>query len=330
MGVLDTIFGGGGGDIPPRSKLKNADITPDEFVALRGPLASILSGATSGTSSLSLAGIPDYQGNYSAPITSQENDLLSQLFGRAGADVPRAGLDSILSQFAQGGTALQQAGQQGILDTLSGKYLSPESNPWLSETVKAAQDDLQYDWENRVLPNLRTSFTGAGHTVTPGSFGSSAFDNAMSLAANEQTLQLQDLATQIYGENYSAERGRMLDALGLGQQETGQRIGAQTAGLTAQQGAQAQNLAERQAQTQELVDTLQAVALPRLIEQYGLDQGVTEFRNRMTQLLQLLGVQAGVSGLSAVSVQPSQSQSGILGDLIGAAGKAGSAYLGKA
>lgn len=322
MGFLDTMFGGGV-DIPPRSKMKNLDIVPDEFMRLRQPLADMLSGATSGKSQLSLAGIPD------APIgvagmTGQESDLLSRLFGRAGADVPRAGLDGVLASIGAGNTALQRGGEAGILDTIAGKFLGPDSNPWLKATADAAAGDLQYDWENRIMPNLRTSFTGKGHTVTPGSFGSSAFDRAGALAANEQTRQMRDLVTELYGQNYQQERSRMLEALGLGQQETGQRAAAQSAGLDAQRGEQAQNLAERQAQTQELVTTLQAVALPRMIEQMGLDKGTEEFRNQLNQLMQLLGLQASVSGVSAAEVMPAPQQ-GIFGDVLAGLGGAAAA-----
>lgn len=325
--MSETLFGGGGGNIPSNKKLRNMDITPLEYTALRKPTANTLGAATTGTGQLSLAGIPEFGGNFAAGATDQEMSLINQLFGRAGQGSQQAGLDSLLSMFAGGGSALQQAGQQNILDTLGGRYLDPSTNPWLKATADAAAGDLQYDWENRVMPNLRTSFTGKGQTVTPGSFGSSAFDRAGALAANEQTRQMQDMLTQIYGENYANERNRQLEALGLGQQATQQQIGAQTAGLTAQQGQQGLNQAERAQQTQELVTTLQSVALPRLIEQYGIDQGVEQFRTRLNTLLQLLGIQAGVTGASIANVQPSQGSSGIFGSLLSAGGNIGAAAL---
>ena len=319
MGVLDTLFGGGGGDIPPTSKLRNLDITPDVFKNLRGQIAGLISGATSGTSPLNLGGVPNYTGSYTAPATGQETSLLNQLFGRAGADIPQASLDQILSQFTAGATPLQQAGQEDILKTLGGSYLNPSSNPYLSATIESAIAPLRSEWENTILPNLKLGFTKAGQTIT--GFGSSPFDRAASLASNEYMRNIADIGTKIAGQNYQSERDRMLQALGLGQQATGQEIGAQTSNISGRLAQQGQNLAERANQTQELVTTLQSVALPRLIEQYGLDQGVTEFRNRLNVLMQLLNQQAGLSvGTTVQGIGQSQPQQGQLGDLLAGAG----------
>lgn len=317
--MSESMFGEGARPLSNR-KARDLDIIPKEYIPLRRSVADILGGAVAGDQQLSLGGIPEYQGTRAVPVGVQERNIVNAIADRAGQPVQRAGFDNLLSLFAGGGTALQQAGQQGILDTLAGNFLGPDSNPWLRKTVEAAQGDLQYDWENRVLPNLRSSFTGAGHTITPGSFGSSAFDRAGALAANEQTRQMQDLATEIYGQNYQAERARMMEALGLGQTETAQRIGAQTAGLESQQAVQQQNLAERQAQTQELVSSLQAAALPRLVEQYGADVGMQEFQTRMQQLLQLLGMEVGVAQPQIVGNSPIPGRSGSFGDVMQVAG----------
>lgn len=318
MGMLDSLFGGGGGDIPPTSKLRNMDITPDVFKNLRGQLAGLIGGATKGTSALPMGGVPTYGGNYTAPMTGQEGSLLQQLFGRAGADIPQAGLDQILSQFTSGATPLQQAGQQDILKTLGGDYLNPESNPYLSKTIESAIAPLRQEWENTILPNLKIGFSKAGQTIT--GTGSSPFDRAASLASNEYMRNIADIGTKIAGQNYQSERDRMLQALGLGQQATGQEIGAQTSNIAGRQAEQGLNQSARAQQTQELVSTLQAVALPRLIQQYGLDQGVTEFRNRLNTLMQLLNMQAGLATGTTVNVQPSQPQQGQLGDLLAGAG----------
>ena len=44
------------------------------------------------------------------------------------------------------------------------------------------------------------------------------------------------------------------------------------------------------AEVNNTVQKLQAAALPRLIEQFGINQGVTEFNRRIDILLQALGV----------------------------------------
>lgn len=327
---METLFGSSGG-IPPNSKLKNLDITPDQFKALRGPTAALLGGATSGAQPLSLAGIPSSGMANAAPIGANEQSILAMLMGNLGSNVPGANVNPLLQRIAEGGTALQGAGEQSVLDTLGGKYLGPESNPWLAATVKSAQDQLQFDWENRVMPNLRTSFTGAGQNVTPGASGSSPFDRSMALAASEQGRTLGDVATRVYGENYANERNRQLQALGLGQTATGQQASAIEAGLSGQIAERGQNLADRQAKTAEMIATLETQALPRMIEQMGNDRGTEEFRLRLDALLKLLGVQTSATGVTAANIQPQSSTAGLAPGIVGAAGTVGaaaaSAYL---
>ena len=275
MGILDSLFGGGGGDIPPTSKLRNMDITPDEWKALRGPLASIVGGATTGKRQLNIGGIPQAPGPYAAPVTGNEQSILNMLMGNLN---PSAG-----AQAASGLTS----------ETLGGKYLTPESNPFLQSTIESAVAPLRNEWQNTILPNLKIGFTQAGQNIT--GFGSSPFDRAAALASNEYMRKVGDIGTQLAGQNYQQERTRQQEAVN-------------------QQGTMdAQRL-------QQLTQTLQSVALPRLVEQYGIDQGTQEFRNRLNTLMQLLNMQAGLAQGSTVNVQPSSSTQGMLGQLLGGAG----------
>lgn len=278
---MGSMFGGGS-DVPPNSKLRNLDITPNQYKDLRtnySDLFKSIFGGDQNALNTSLGAIPDYQGSYTAGMTGQEQSLIDQLFGN--------------------GLRGQTEGLLG--DTMSGKYLSPDSNPYLKQTADAALGDLKYQWENYMMPQLRSQFTGAGQTLGAGTFGSSPFDRATALASNEFNRQSADMLTSIYGQNYQQERDRQMGAVPLQQQNT-----------------------------QELINTLQAVALPRLIEQYGIDQGVTEFRNRLNTLMQALGMggqlsqvqQAGSTGT------PQQDQSGqVIGGGVMAAGAVAAAFI---
>lgn len=86
-------------------------------------------------------------------------------------------------------------GAQGLAQrTLAGDYLSPDSNPWLKQTFDTGADAIQ--------ARLGSQFGGAGR------FNSGAMAGASGQA-------LADLAGDIYGGNYQAERGRQMQAAGM-------------------------------------------------------------------------------------------------------------------
>lgn len=285
--MTETLLGGSGGDIPPQSKLENLDITPEAYKKLR-PLLSqllqnVLSGGEKGNTSLTdaLAMIPSASTG-AAPITSGEQSALDALI---------AGINP-----SSGATAAS-----GLLtDTLGGKYLNPDSNPYLAQSIEDAIAPLRQEYQDTIMPNLRIGFTQSGQTINPN--GSSVFDRASALAANEYMRNVSATATKIASDNYTAERDRQAAA-----------VDQQTALDTSK--------------VNNLVSTLNAVALPRLIEQYGIDAGVEEFRTRMQSLLQLLGLSAGSSGVSNAGVQGSEASTGVLGDLIQGGAAMGAAYM---
>lgn len=92
---------------------------------------------------------------------------------------------NMTEQRARAGSDLTRGAQGYAQNVLSGQYLN--SNPYLDATFNRAADSVQ----NR----LQTSFAGAGRNTSA----------ARPYAAQE----LNDLATNIYGGNYQAERERM-------------------------------------------------------------------------------------------------------------------------
>lgn len=90
------------------------------------------------------------------------------------------------------GSPLNTATQQTGLDTVSGAYLN--SNPYI---------DAQFEQAMRgVLPHINATFGTGGRT------GSVAHTNAVGSG-------LSDLATNIYGGNYQAERDRQMAAMAM-------------------------------------------------------------------------------------------------------------------
>ena len=91
---------------------------------------------------------------------------------------------------------LQADSRNLALDTIQGKFLSPDTNPFLQGTFDRAADTVQ----NR----LDTQFAGAGRNI------------GASLPVAKQDLS--DLATGIFGGNFQAERDRQVNTLGMSSQ----------------------------------------------------------------------------------------------------------------
>lgn len=112
----------------------------------------------------------------------------------------------------------------------------------------------------RTLPGR---FTQAGQFVQPG--GSSPFDRAAGIATRGAADAMGDIASQMSFGAYEGERGRQNQAIQLSQ-----------------------------AEVESTIKTLQASALPRLIEDLGLERAQAEFRSKVDALLKALATMAGV------------------------------------
>lgn len=260
----------GGSESTPGQPGQVVDVTPSQFTALRGPVADALRGLiTSG-------GGPAAPQPNVAPITGLEEQLV-------GATTQQA-----LNPF------LQQA--QAVLgETLGGQFLSPESNPFLRESIGEATRPLIETFERVTDPSLRAAFTRAGQRIQPGA--SSPFDVARNQAVQDLLREVGGVSTSLTAQNFARERGLQLGAV----DQAGQ-LG--------------------QAQIQQLIQGLQAAALPRLIEDLGVQRGLQEFQNRINTLLQSLGIAGDLSsprGQTAV-FQPIAGQAGQGSDIFGGLG----------
>lgn len=149
---------------------------------------------------------------------------------------------------------------------LSGNYLpgQPGSNPFLDAAIQAAQRPTLQGLEETLSRTLPGRFTQAGQFVQPR--GSSAFDRAAAIASRGAADALGDIATKMSYQGYDSERQRQQEAVALSQQEVSSTI-----------------------------ENLKAQALPRLIAQNGIDQGLELFKGKVQALLDALQIAAGVS-----------------------------------
>lgn len=93
--------------------------------------------------------------------------------------------------------------------TQSGRYLLPQSNPFLEQTYNAATAPVVQQFRDATEPGIQAEFARAG------SFGGSAQNQAESIAQQNLGNTLQNLATNIYGGNYEAERQNQIRQEGL-------------------------------------------------------------------------------------------------------------------
>ena len=152
-----------------------------------------------GGSSTTTAEIPDELKPLAARYTQEATNLFDTPYQGyegtryAGLDPYQTqGLDAI-AQRATGGDALMNAGYGNVMDTLSGKYMSPDSNPYLRQNVQNAMD--------QVGGTLNSQFN------KPGAFGGSAHEGVMAR-------ELGGIASNMYGQNYANERNNQLQAWG--------------------------------------------------------------------------------------------------------------------
>ena len=220
-----------------------ADFTPEAMQALQAIL----------TRSQGSAG-DQIAGNVAQGI-AQGNDAISQNIANSarGQDWNDQYLAQIangsdastkaLTNIAQGNDAASQSlsqvaggndvASQYLKSVLSGKYLTADSNPYLSGAVDAASADATRNFQTAVMPQLASQFSLAGR------YGSGAQSQGVSDATNNLAKQLSNTAANIYNTNYQNERGLQQASAGtLGNLQTGaaQALGGLQAGAASSLG----------------------------------------------------------------------------------------------
>jgi len=96
------------------------------------------------------------------------------------------------------GSPLTSAAQNQLTSTLRGDYLN--SNPYIDQTYNKAAKGVTQNYNEVVNPAIDSAFTKGGR------FGSGAYAAARNQSDRSLGTSLTDLATNIYGQNYSNER----------------------------------------------------------------------------------------------------------------------------
>lgn len=130
----------------------------------------------------SFIGTP-YAGDTVAPDSQYTTEALNSEIARARAGTPYLGTADNYMQ-----------------DILSGKYLSPDSNPWLKSTYDQAAKSVTDNYNNVVNPGIDS------HASMNGRYGSGAYAQARNTSDTTLGHDLNDLATNIYGNAYNTER----------------------------------------------------------------------------------------------------------------------------
>lgn len=106
------------------------------------------------------------------------------------------------------GSPLMPAANKTALDTISGSYLDPATNPWIKKTFDAAAGDVTRSYQTATAPQTDAAFAAAGR------YGGGAYRNMRE--GNERSLgtTLENLGTGIYGDNYARERQNQIAMTG--------------------------------------------------------------------------------------------------------------------
>ena len=224
------------------------NLTPEAFAGLQGPLADVLKKFMQGGPEATAVGAAPEQ-LVSGPSNLTQN--IAQTAGRS----------------ALAPSPEQQAASALLGRTLQGDFLMPGSNPFLAATIEAAQRPITTAFNESVVPNLLSRFTAAGQQVQ-GEGGSSAFARAAGLGSTNYLAQLADISTNLAGQNYQSERGRMQDAIGQSQTISNQEMERMTQGL-------------------------EASALPAMMRDLGVQRGLEQYNERMKAVLAALQIAAG-------------------------------------
>lgn len=176
-------FGGGPDNVTSTTTAQVPDF-------LRGPLTTAVNASqnafTGGNSTSSGGPVGRFgdggpAGRFGNTATGDQSQDLSR---------QNQGLDALFNRGAEGSSLVK--GAQGLTEqTIRGDFLSPDSNPFLQGTFDRAADLTR--------GRLDTEFAGAGRNL-----------GASKPARSEE---LQTLASNIFGGNFQAERGRQQDAV---------------------------------------------------------------------------------------------------------------------
>ncbi|MAK37695.1 MAG: hypothetical protein CMC15_16165 [Flavobacteriaceae bacterium] len=114
----------------------------------------------------------------------------------------------MMESIARGGGGVSDAAVSMLSDTLSGQYLSPETNPYLKGMYDDASAALGEAFRRETIPGLAAQFASGGR------YGSGMMTEMLGRGQEAVADSMGELANKLYGGAYESERDRMLKGLG--------------------------------------------------------------------------------------------------------------------
>lgn len=168
------------------------------------------SGGPANTTATTTTELPDWAQPYARELL-QRGDALSHegmavYGGQRSANLnanQTAGMKMVADR-AKNGSATVNAGQQNLMDTLSGKYLG-QGNPYLTGAIDKASQDVTRNYQGAVNSTDATM-------ARAGAFGGSAWQQAQQGAQRELADGLGNVSTQMRYQDYGNERQNQIGA----------------------------------------------------------------------------------------------------------------------
>lgn len=124
-----------------------------------------------------------YPNSTVVPFSNQTNTALNMMENRA-----------------MTGNAGTQAANANIADTLNGKYMSADSNPYLSSAINAATRPMVENFNDTIMPGIQSGFQGSGR------YGSGLQAYQQQKAGEGLARQIGDVSSAMAYKNYGDER----------------------------------------------------------------------------------------------------------------------------
>jgi hypothetical protein len=120
-------------------------------------------------------------------------------------------IDALAARGA-GGSAVTRGAQGAITDTVNGKYLDPNTNPYFADALKASHQPYIDQFMGEVIPGITSAFEGSGRT------GGGLHQGSVDRAVTGLNRTISDADAKAGSAYFSGERDRMLGAAGMAPQ----------------------------------------------------------------------------------------------------------------
>jgi len=314
-----------GGDV---SRTLRGLLDQGGLTAFQGPMVAPVTGAENNLLGI-LSGLfePDAAGRQGVDLGQQALNR----FTTGGGAVPLPGqAQSRLDQFITGGRVNPLVGtisqpdmagvQSQIGDLITGRTLDA-NHPFIRNQVDAVSRPILEQFGDDIA-DLRSQATAAGQFVQPGS--SSPFEMAQSRREVGLANALGDAAAGVVLPTVNAERNRQVDMTrflsGLIEADTnraqdtlGLMSGLFDRGADRSLRAATSQVPFQQGQITGINRALEGAALPRMVSQFGLDRGLSEFARQQNSFLGILNAAMQQSQPQNVSIPGTEGTSGFLG-----------------